>query len=504
MTVNQNDIIYFIVTDRFYGADNPASLQGINRNHPKHFHGGNIDGIREKIPYLKHLGVTAIWITPVYLQMQNEKNIRDGQYGYHGYWALDFNSIDPHFYVDNGQYEKGSKLYLRDFVDELHRHGIKLILDMVVNHTGYHHPATHNASDNPTPIRRHWFNDFRLSAEQDIVKGALAGLPDLDLDLEDVIDYQLQTIFSWLETTGIDAIRMDTVKHVEKAFWYDFKTQVCGKYPDRTTIGEVLAFDMDTISHYQKYWGFDSLFDFPLQKSMVNVFVKDHSLKTFQSAFGDGSGLLEKDTIYSNHNRLVTLLDNHDLSARFFTDAMSQQMNDENKAARITQLALSFMFTIRGIPQIYYGTEIGMQGGADPDNRRDFEWHKIDENHEVKAEYQYEKRIFDHLRHLIHIRKTNEALWSGSYASLYVDDFLFVFIRYIADNVSIVAIHNGWLDMPYPVTVPFGNNPYLPKRIKEILNNRQLKCQLTNQTIDIKDGAFQLVMPYKQAFLFIA
>ena len=265
MALNQNDVIYFVLTDRFYAKPGSQKSDEIKPSDPFAYHGGNLDGIREKIPYLKKLGITALWITPVYLQVHSP-NI--GAKPYHGYWALDFNSIDPLLYIDNGKYPKGSKQYLADLADELHRNGIKLILDMVVNHTGYDHPALADPKNNPTPIRAEWFNRFGLDCSQDMIKGALAGLPDLNLDNIDVIDYHIQTILSWIEETHIDMIRMDTAKHVERGFWQYYKTLVRGKHPEVGLLGEALVFDIEELTNFQKFWGFDSLFDFPVQQEM--------------------------------------------------------------------------------------------------------------------------------------------------------------------------------------------------------------------------------------------
>ena len=113
MAITRQDIIYFILTDRFYGIENqqPEVKQKIDKNNPLFYHGGNFDGIIEKIPYLKNLGITALWITPVYLQIDLEN-----LHGYHGYWALDFNTINPGLYVDKGKYPQRNKLYLKNLI----------------------------------------------------------------------------------------------------------------------------------------------------------------------------------------------------------------------------------------------------------------------------------------------------------------------------------------------------------------------------------------------------
>jgi len=494
MAITQNDIIYFIITDRFYGVQNlnPDVQKKIDRSNPFFYHGGNIPGIIEKIPYLKKLGVTALWITPVYLQIDLPT-----VHGYHGYWALDFNQIDPQFYIDNGKYPKNSKLYLKDLTDELHKNGIKLILDMVVNHTGYGHPAKTNAEDNPTPIRSNWFNQEGLSCNIDEIQGELAALPDLDLDSHDVSDYHITTIIDWVRQTGIDAVRMDTVKHVEKKFWYDFKTQVKGVCNDLSLLGEVLVFDIGTLSDYQKYYDFDCLFDFPMQQAIRSVFIDDESFHLLYSPFERGHGILEKDHWYTNQNKLSTLLDNHDLSARYMTWAMGRHHNNKAPAVIVYNLSLTYMFTIRGIPQLYYGNEIGLEGGSDPDNRRDFPWEVFDDKYDVKSNYKFEKEIFDHTCHLIKIRKENAALTSGDLVCLYVDHFIFSYMRYVENNILIVVLHNGWMDMPEAVTINIDANNGIPERIKSQIRNKKINCQLTGKEIEIKSGAFSIQLSGK-------
>jgi len=119
---------------------------------------------------------------------------------------------------------------------------------------GYCHPGQTDAADNPTPIRATWFNPRGLRCEDNLIKGELSGLPDFNLDQIDVIDYHIQLLISWISETGIDAIRMDTAKHVEKGFWNYYKTQVHGRFPEVSLIGEVLTYSIDELTNYQKYW----------------------------------------------------------------------------------------------------------------------------------------------------------------------------------------------------------------------------------------------------------
>jgi alpha-amylase len=387
---------------------------------------------------------------------------------------------------------------LKDLVDTLHKNGIKLVLDMVVNHTGYRHPALSN-KENPTPIRQSWFNSLFIGVENDEIQGQLAGLPDMDLDQSDVCDYHIQTILSWIKETGIDAIRMDTAKHVERAFWNDYKTHIKGKYPDVTLLGEVLLFSIDEVSKYQQHFAFDSLFDFPMQKAIESAFIYNQTLETFVSPFNMGTGILEKDSAYTNHHRLVTLLDNHDLSARFFTTTLQACGDNRDAATRVYMLALSFMFTIRGIPQLYYGNEMGLEGGYDPDNRRDFEWHKFNKKYEIVQKYSHEKLIFEHSCKLIKIRKENDALTSGSFVCLFVDHFLMVYLRQHNDDIIITVIHNGWKKADSPIHINFINNANIPARIKDLLEKKTLICQLAGEKVDIINSSFEIWPDWKSA-----
>ncbi len=501
MAINQNDIIYFILTDRFYGVEN-SNVSDINKLKNTTYHGGNFDGIIEKIPYLKKLGITALWITPVYLQVPpvDEPGKEETMnYGYHGYWPLDFNKVDPHLYIDGKRYPEGSKKHVKDLADKLHENGIKLILDMVVNHTGYNHPGTTDADNNPTPIKPAWFNKKGLSCADDVIEGELSCLPDMDLDNPDVIYYHINTILSWIEETGVDAIRMDTVRHVEKAFWNYYKTMIKGKYTDVSLIGEVLVFDTKSISEYQKHFAFDSLFDFPLQKAICDTFIYDGSLVGLVSPFNKGFGILENDNVYTNQNKLVTLLDNHDLSARFASWSNQKHGSGFKTQASVNtiKLALSFMFTVRGIPQLYYGTEIGMEGFSDPDNRKDFEWDKFDENYTLKDEYAFEKDIFEHTCKLIKIRKENEALYCGNFVCIYVDTFVMVYLRYFKENIILVAINNGNIEMPKPLEICVNNNSSLPTRINEKTTNGNFTCLISNKKIRANNGIISVQLKGK-------
>lgn len=499
--ITQNDIIYFIVTDRFHDGDS-ANNHDVDRGHPQRYHGGDFAGIIQKIPYLRELGVTALWITPVYLSIGR---LESGPDGYHGYWALDFETVDPHLYSHRPDCEANGKAQLKALSDTLHDNGIKLILDMVVNHTGYHN-RTYRESSRRLP--ESWFNVGGTGT----VEGELAGLPDLDHDQADVRDYFVNNIVDWIEAAGIDAIRMDTVKHVEDAFWYYFKSYVKGKYRDITLIGEVLdEHSIPAIARYQTRHDFDTLFDFPLRTRIVETLVHGAAMTRLarpRLSQDDPPGILDLDTAYyANANRLVTLLDNHDLRARIKTEILDTWGHwDRQRANRILKLCLAFLFTTRGIPQLYYGTEIGMEGDADPHNRRDMRWDVFDRDVPETPddpEFQDAMAIYEHTRELIRIRKSNEALSFGYLFTLYVDHFVYGFMREYKGNTIVVVINNGLADMPFPLDIDIGANPHLPSRIKSNLEGRSLENLLnTGDVITCSGGRIQVKLEGKSAGIY--
>ena len=496
--LSQNDIIYFIMTDRFCDGD-PDNNFDVNKSNPNAYHGGDFQGIINKIPYLKNLGVTAVWITPVCVNINNpEKKM----WGYHGYWPLDFDRTDPRLYSKRDDIAEGSKRYLRELVDTLHAAGLKVILDMVVNHTGYDHPGLSGADG--TVFKPHWFNPAYLES---VEEGRMMGLPDLDQDNMEVVDHFTNMIIDWIEETGIDCIRMDTAKHVERAFWYHYKTYVKGKYAGVSLLGEVLEWDIDRISEFQKYYAFDYLFDFPLQQAMTDVFINDRTPLTFaypHLSANETLGVLDKDTHYTNHNRLVTLLDNHDLPKRFFSAAVDRYGGNREAAAKIYKLALSFLMTTRGVPQIFYGDEIGMEGYADPDNRRDMPWEIFGDGMEPTADHPLQREIFTYLKNLIAIRKENEAIPYGSLTTLYVDSFIYAYLREFRDNIIIVVLNNGREPMFLPLLISMDTHSAIPPRVKDMIRDRLMADLLdpSAPSTTIENGSFNVRLDGKSAKIY--
>jgi glycosidase len=496
--LTQDDVIYFVITDRFRNGD-PENDFNVNPGNPEAWHGGDFAGLVEKIPYFQTLGVTAIWLTPVYI------NIADffESAGYHGYWALDFERVDPHLYSRKPQRAQDSRTYFSELVTAFHAAGLKVILDMVVNHTGYHTPGYGNY-----PHTRFEQRHFNQDRPDDVTEQWLSGLPDLDHDQPEVADYFVQNVLDWIEETAIDAIRMDTVKHVEDTFWYLFKSQVKTRYPRVTLIGEVLDWRATHIGRYQQEHDFDTLFDFPLCSALKRAFIWDQSLTSLARPRLDPNepkGVLDLNKPYTNANRLITLLDNHDLDRRITTEILDRVGHwDRNLARKVLKLCLSFLFTTRGIPQIYYGTEIGLEGDKNPDNRRDMPWGVFGSDEKPTATHLFEQDIYNHTRKMVRIRAQNPAITHGYLFTLYCDHFLYAYLREFRGNAVLVAINNGSQPMPYPVLIPISENDNIPPRVKDLLTDGEvLTCQIGElEDVVVSEGRIPIRLPGKTAGIY--
>jgi glycosidase len=453
-----DDVIYLIMPDRFANGDaandDPAISPGMfNRKKSRYYHGGDLQGIMDHLPYLKSLGVTAIWMTPVYdntntlnrQQAVNGEAIAD----YHGYGATDYYGVEEHF---------GTLALLRKLVDAAHREGMKVIQDQVANHTGPGHPWV---SDPPKPTWFHgtpaqhinetwqiWSLTDRGASpklQRDVLDGWFVNLlPDMNQEDADVARYEIQNALWWVGTTGFDGIRQDTLPYVPVAFWKEWSAALHKQYPKLRVVGEVFDGDPAVPSFFQGT-AVDTVFDFPTYFNVREIFGRGGSLES-------AAKTLAKDRYYADANSLVTFLGLHDV-ARF--------MSEPGATAAKLKLAFTYLLTVRGTPMIYYGDEIGMAGGDDPDNRRDFPggWKGDRRNaFEETGRTAQEQEIFHHVQRLLALRGRTAALRHGRFVDIAVTEKTWTYARVGETNTAIVVVNNG--DQAAEVEVPYEDGVY--------------------------------------------
>lgn len=500
---NEDDVIYLIMPDRFANGDasndDPAVSQGLlDRSRGRRYHGGDLQGVIDKLPYLKDLGVTAIWMNPVYdnNNQLDSKEVYNNEptTGYHGYGAVDFYAVEEHF---------GDLNKFRELVAAAHKIGIKIIQDQVANHCGPYHPWV---NDQPTPT---WFNGTAENhidenwqthlvmdryATEEMLKPVLDGwfiniLPDLNQNDPEVAKYIVQNTLWWIGVSGLDAIRQDTLPYVPRQFWNQWMTAIKREYPNVNVVGETLDGLPSQVAFFQggmKRWdGIDSKidteFDYPMFFPIRRVFGNGQPIRQLVE-------ILNEDYLYPAPEKLVTLLGSHDV-ARF--------MNEDGATTDGLKLAFTFLLTVRGIPQLYYGDEIAMRGGNDPDNRRDFPggWPGDSRNaFDSSGRYPEEQDVFVHLQKVLKLRAELSPLRRGKLVHLHYTDHFYAFARYIGEKVVIVAINNDKQD----VTVSFAT----PK-ILRIADGRILKDRLgiANET-EAEGGMIKITLPSRSAAIY--
>ena len=383
--------------DRFANGD-PANDFEVNTRDPYAFHGGDFQGIIDRLDYIKSLGFTAIWLTPIF---------DNSAKGYHGYWIVDYYNTEEHF----GTIEEFKKL-----VEEAHRRDIKIIVDFVVNHTSPEHPWLEDEE------KLDWFHERKEIVNWDdpeqLETGWIYDLPDLAQENPEVADYLIEAAKWWITETDIDGYRLDTVKHVPVQFWERFAREVKSVKEDFYLLGEVWVEHPALIQPYLEA-GLDGATDYPLYRTLLDTFVEpDHSLKSlFQS--------LERNAaIYEKPELMGKFIDNHD-NPRFTYFAIGK---DQNPELRWKQ-ALTFMYTTPGIPIVYYGSEIALNGGNDPDNRRMMEFHTNVE-------------LADFISRLGSIRNTYRSLTRGDMDVLYEEGGMAIYLRTYEEETTIIALNN--------------------------------------------------------------
>jgi glycosidase len=438
--IHEDDVLYLIMPDRFAngdpGNDDPAVAHGyFDRNIPKAYHGGDLKGVQQHLGYLKELGVTAIWLTPWW---KNDSHSGD----YHGYHVTDFYAVDDHF---------GTMQDLQELVAAAHQQGIKVVSDYVANHIGPNHVW---AQQPPTPTWLHGtvqnhlepMYDFwplvdihsTLHDRRPVLEGWFAGkLPDLDPDDPLLEEYLADNAIWWMESAHFDGYRLDTFPYSSRESWGKWHRTLRECYPQVTSVGEVFNEDPVVTAFYEggrMLEGVDSgatsVFDFPLYATLRSVLLGGESATRL-------TNLLQHDYLYQRPYGLYTFFGNHDLK-RF--------MGEPGATAEKLDAAFSLLLTLRGIPGIYYGDEIAMTGGDDPDNRHDFPggWKGDARSAFISSgRTAQEQSVFAHVQQLTRLRREHPALQRGELISLAASDHSYAFLRREGDDQLLVVLNTS-------------------------------------------------------------
>lgn len=481
---DSSDVIYLVMSDRFANG-NPKNdsdksvFEKADRSLPGGRHGGDIAGMIQHLDYMKELGVTALWPTP--LCEDNDKT-----YSYHTYAQSDVYKIDPRFGTNNE--------YLQ-LSFELHKRDMKLVMDYVTNHWGAEHWMI---NDLPTYEWIHQFpgyaqTNYKMATQFDTnaseidkkmcVNGwFVKSMPDLNQSNPLVLTYLKQNAIWWIEYANLDGFRVDTYSYCDKKGISDWTKSITDEYPNFNIVGEVWMHNQAQMAYWQKdskigaIQNFNSylpsVMDFTLQDAMSVVFNENDAswdkgiVKVYEN--------FNNDFLYPNVNNLLTFVENHDTNR--FNEIYK---NDFQKY----QLAMTLLATVRGIPQLYYGSEIGMAGNKDKNGdaaiRQDFPggWMGDANNAFLKTGRTPEQeKYFDFTSKLFNWRKTNDAVHFGKTKHYIPENNVYVYFRYTDSKTVMVVINNNKTRQAIKTN----------RFAESILNFSTGKEVLSGKTIDLK------------------
>ena len=405
-------VIYFAVTDRFFDGDasnNDAYGVGDYNTGEKggsSYHGGDFAGLNQKLDYLKDLGVNTIWITPIVENItedQHDNKTDTATYGYHGYWASDFTKLNKHL---------GTEQQFKALLDAAHSKGMKIMVDVVLNHAGYGTEKYFNsiltdADGNSISMIR----DSNNTISGDDKYDSLSDLPDFVTENKAVTDQLVTWQTEWMSKYSIDYYRVDTVKHVETTTWEAFKNSLTKVNPDFKMIGEYSGAGYANNAGELGTGSMDALLDFDFNDFAQKFVTGDIS--------GVESSLQKRNGAINNTATMGSFLSSHDEDSLQYKLVNESKLSEE-EAYNLMKVAATLQITAKGQPVLYYGEEIG-QGGANnwplQTNRRDFDWTELEKQ---KAD---SNSIYNHYKTMLAIRNTYTDVFArGSRSTVAASD----------------------------------------------------------------------------------
>jgi len=442
-----SDAVYLLMPDRFSnGNPDNDSMKGMlekaDRSNPDGRHGGDLQGVINHLDYIANTGFTTIWMNPF---LENNQ----ATYSYHGYAISDFYKVDPRM---------GTNDLFADLVNQAHQKGLKIIMDMIFNHCGINHWFI---KDLPSPDWVNQHNEFtRSNFRGSVITDPHASnydrnimltgwfdknMPDLNQNNPILATYLIQNTIWWIEFSGIDGIRVDTQPYPFKEFMAKWAQTVTTEYPDFNIVGETWVQKIPIAAYFQKDAhnsdGYNShipsITDFPMFYAISSAFNESEG-------WTDGTAklyyVLAQDFVYANPDKLLIFADNHDLNRYFET---------MGKDIKKYKMGLAFLLTIRGIPQIYYGTEILMSGQEHMGHgyiRKDFPggWANDTVNAFLPSGRTKEQNdAYDFLSGLLKWRKNCDVIHNGKLMQFLPQDGIYVYFRYNNNKAVMVILNNN-------------------------------------------------------------
>ncbi len=469
------DVLYMLMPDRFaQGANHPTQIPGMrsykeDRSQPSLRHGGDLNGIREHLDYFKQLGVTALWFTPV---LENDSPDTDNGYStYHGYATTDYYRVDPRF---------GTNADYRRLCDEAHAQGLKVVMDMIFNHSGFEHPWTHDMPSKDWLNTPEWLTEEQsgrdpmtgFSASKAQVKSQylqtsykltpvvdpyaskvdlretvegwfVPSMPDLNQHNTHVMRYLIQNSIWWIETVGIDGIRMDTYPYAYAGPMAQWMKEIDREYPNFNTVGETWV----TEPAYTATWQKDSrvatdnsylktVMDFSFFDKLNQA--RHEETDEWWKGFNRLYGSFVYDYLYPNPSSVMAFIENHDTD-RFLGNGCD---------TLALKQALALLLTVNRIPQLYYGTEILMNGTkevTDGNVRKDFPGGFPGDQHNAftaAGRTPAEQNMFKWLSGLLHWRQGNKVITKGRQAQFIPFQGVYVIARQYQGR-TVLTVLNG-------------------------------------------------------------
>lgn len=483
------DVMYLIMPDRFANGNEkndsvPELTEKADRSLPNGRHGGDLQGIINNLDYIQNLGATAVWLTPV-----NEDN--EKVYSYHGYAQTDLYKIDAR-YGTNEDYKKLSQ--------ELNKRKMKLVMDYVTNHWGISHWMM---KDLPAKDWIHWFKEgedgfkrsnyktstqFDTNASDIDKKYALDGwfdktMPDLNQKNPLVLKYLTQNAIWWIEYADLGGFRVDTYPYNDKEAMAKWAKAITDEYPKFNIVGESWLYTAAQISAWQKNSktgeaaGYNSnlpsVMDFMLFADMPKAFKEKESWNTGMIKLYDS---FSSDFLYPDINNVMVFFENHD------TERWNEIFNAD---PNVYKMGLTLISTVRGIPQIYYGSEVGMRGnkekGGDADIRRDFPggWKSDKQNAFNPATQTTEqKEFYQFTQKLLNWRKGKDVIHTGKTKNFVPKDGVFTYFRYNDKESVMVVINNNIKDQTLDLKY-FEESLKGFSKGKEVISGKEFSLQNT-------------------------